>query len=146
MQVAIVVYPGMTALDALGPYEVLRGLPGVEMRLVGKEVGPVVTDGRVLVVGASHSYDETPSPDVVMVPGSATATATTMTDATLLAWLRAVHPRTRFTTSVCSGSLILAAAGLLEGLPATSHWAALPFLPRFGAEPRPDARVVRAAR
>ncbi|MEQ1502561.1 MAG: DJ-1/PfpI family protein [Myxococcota bacterium] len=146
MQLAILVYPGMTALDALGPYEVLHGLPGVDLRFVWKEVGPIVTDSGVLVIGATHRLDETLRPDVVLVPGSAASTATMMADKVVLDWLRAVHPTTRFTTSVCSGALILAAAGLLEGHPATSHWAALPLLPRFGVEARPNDRTVRSGK
>src|SRR4051794_14525088 len=98
MQIAIVVYPGMTALDAIGPYEVLHSLPGAELRLVWKEVGPIVTDSGVLVLGATHRLDETLRPDVVLVPGSSGATAATMADRELLDWLRAVHPTTRATT------------------------------------------------
>ena len=146
MQIAIVVYPGMTALDALGPYEVLHGLPGASLRFVWKEVGPIVADSGVLAIGATHTFAETPRPDVLLVPGSAGHTARMMADRDLTGWLRAAHATTRFTTSVCSGSLILAAAGLLEGLPATSHWAGLPLLPRFGAEPRPRERMVRVGK
>jgi transcriptional regulator GlxA family with amidase domain len=143
MQIAIVVYPGMTGLDALGPYEVLHGMRGAEVRFVWKEVGPVVADSGVLVLGATHRFDETMRPDVVLVPGSSVRTATLMADTEVRDWLRAVHPHTRFTTSVCSGALILAAAGLLEGRAATSHWAALPLLKQFGVDPRPLERVVR---
>jgi transcriptional regulator GlxA family with amidase domain len=146
MQIAIVLYPGMTALDALGPYEVLNGLEKCELRFVWKEVGPIVTDSGVLVLGATHSFAETGGPDLVLVPGSSCATATMMADRDVLAWLRAVHPHTRLTTSVCSGSLILAAAGLLEGCAATSHWAALPLLGQFGCEARPNDRIVRAGK
>ncbi len=143
MQIAIVVYPGMTALDALGPYELLHGLKDVELRLVWKEVGPIVTDSNVLVIGATHSFAETPRPDVVLVGGSSASTIATMTDRAVLDWLRAVHPHTRFTTSVCSGAMILAGAGLLEERAATTHWAAMPLLAQFGVQARPDARVVR---
>lgn len=146
MQIAIVVYPGMTALDAIGPYEVLWNLPDTELRFVWKEVGPVVTDSGVLVLGATHAFDETPKPDLVLVPGSSSSTTTMMAERELIDWLRAVHAHTRLTTSVCSGSLILAAAGLLEGCPATSHWAALPLLGQFGCEARPHERVVRAGK
>ncbi len=143
MQVAVVVYPGMTALDAIGPYELLHGIPGWDLRLVYEEVGPVMTDSKVLALGATHGYDETPHPDLVLVPGSSCRTAHMMLEGPLLQWLREVHPTTRFTTSVCSGALILAAAGLLKGVPATTHWAAMPFLSQFGAEARPNQRVVR---
>lgn len=143
MQVAIVLYPGMTALDALGPYEVFQATASLEIRFVWKEVGPIVTDGGVLVLGATHRFDETLRPDLVLVPGSSTSTATLMADKEVLDWLRRVHAHTRLTTSVCSGSLILAAAGLLEGRAATSHWGALPWLSRFGVEARPNDRTVR---
>jgi transcriptional regulator GlxA family with amidase domain len=143
MQIAIVLYPGMTALDALGPYEFLHTLEDCELRFVWKEAGPIVTDSGVLVLGATHSFAETPRPGLVLVPGSSCSTATMMRDRELLAWLRQVHAHTRLTTSVCSGSLILAAAGLLEGRAATSHWAALPLLGQFGCEARPLERVVR---
>jgi transcriptional regulator GlxA family with amidase domain len=143
MQIAIVVYPGMTALDALGPYEVLNAMPGAKVRFVWKEVGPIVADSGVLTIGATHTFDETREPDLVLVPGSSMSTATMMGDRSVLAWLRAIHRSTRLTTSVCSGALILAAAGLLEGRAATSHWAALPLLGQFGALARPNDRIVR---
>lgn len=143
MQIAIVVYPGMTALDAIGPYEVLATLPGRELRFVWKEAGPIVTDSGALVLGATHSFAATPRPDLVLVPGSSADTATTMADTEVLDWLRAVHPHTQYTTSVCTGALILAAAGLLEGRPATTHWMGMPMLKTLGARPQPEARIVR---
>jgi putative intracellular protease/amidase len=109
-------YPGLTALDAVGPYEVLRLLPDAEVRFVAAAPGPVVTDSGVLFLGATHSYAETPSPDLVLVPGSGPRTATAMADTELLDWLRQVHETSRWTTSVCTGAMILAAAGILAGL------------------------------
>ncbi len=146
MQIAIMVYPGMTALDAIGPYEVLRMAPDCDLRFVWKEEGPIVTDSGVLVIAATHRFDETLEPDVVLVPGSGPSTTTMMADEEVLAWLRQVHPQTQFTTSVCSGSAILAAAGLLEGLPATSHWAAFPLLKALGVHGKPQERVVRTGK
>jgi transcriptional regulator GlxA family with amidase domain len=146
MQIAIVLYPGMTALDAVGPYEVLRLLPDAEVRFVGAEPGPVVTDSGVLFLGATHSYAETPNPDVVLVPGSGPRTATTMADRQLTDWLRRVHETTRWTTSVCTGSMILAAAGLLDGLPATTHWLAQTGLGAMGAKAQRDQRIVHAGK
>jgi transcriptional regulator GlxA family with amidase domain len=145
-QIAMVLYPGVTALDVIGPHEVLRAIPGAEVRFVAREAGPVVTDGGVLVLGATHGFEETPRPWMVLVPSSTAHTPTAMADRRLIAWLRAVHPTTEWTTSVCSGALVLAAAGLLEGLEATTHWAGMDTLARFGAIPRPDARVVRSGR
>ncbi len=140
--IAIVLYPGFTALDFIGPYEVLRAMPGTEIRLVWHEPGPVTADSGVLVVGATHSFDETPSPDVIVVPGGMT-TFEHARDEKLLEWIRRANETSMWTTSVCSGSLILAAAGLLEGKRATSHWMVVPMLRTFGATPVNDARYVR---
>jgi transcriptional regulator GlxA family with amidase domain len=142
MQIAIVTYPGMTALDAIGPHEALRLLPGAEVRFVWHEPGPITTDSGVLVLGATHALGETPRPDIVLVPGSGPATATTAADERLLDWLRRVHEATEWTASVCSGSVILGAAGLLEGRPATSHWMTVASLAAFGAQPKPAERIV----
>lgn len=146
MQIAIVLYPGITALDAVGPYEVLHLMPDAEVRFVGAEPGPVVADSGVLFLGVTHSYAETPAPDIVLVPGSSVATATAMADKELTGWLRRVHETTAWTTSVCSGALILAAAGILDGVPATTHWLVQSTLGALGAEPRPDERIVRSGR
>jgi transcriptional regulator GlxA family with amidase domain len=146
MQIAIVLYPGLTALDAVGPYEVLRLLPDAEVRFVGAEPGPVATDSGVLFLGVTHSYEETPNPDVVLVPGSGRWTATEMADRQLTDWLRQVHATTRWTTSVCTGSMILAAAGLLDGLPATTHWMVQPGLAAMGATARPGQRIVHTGK
>jgi transcriptional regulator GlxA family with amidase domain len=146
MQIAIVLYPGLTALDAVGPYEVLRLLPEAEVRFVGAAPGPVVTDSGVLFLGVTHSYAETPRPDLVLVPGSGPRTATAMADTELLDWLRQVHETTRWTTSVCTGAMILAAAGILDGLPATTHWMTQSGLAAMGAKPRRGERIVRAGK
>jgi transcriptional regulator GlxA family with amidase domain len=141
-QIAIVTYPGFTALDMIGPYEVLRNLPDAEVRFVWHETGPITADSGVLVIGATHSLAETPSPDVVLVPGGPSTPVHARDDA-LLQWLRQVHRTARWTTSVCSGSVILAAAGLLAGRRATSHWLTVPALKAFGAVPVADERIVR---
>jgi putative intracellular protease/amidase len=140
-QIAIVTYPGFTALDFIGPYEVLRWLPNAEVRFVWHEPGPVTADSGVLVIGATHSFDETPSPDVVLVPGGMT-TVEHARDEALLDWVRQAHRSAAWTASVCSGSIILAAAGLLDGKRATSHWMALPVLKTLGAIAVSDERVV----
>jgi transcriptional regulator GlxA family with amidase domain len=140
-QIAIVVYPGFTALDFIGPYEVLRWLPDAEIRFVWHEPGPITADSGVLVIGATHSFAETPSPDVILVPGGMTTVAHAR-DETLLDWVRTAHRSATWTASVCSGSVILAAAGLLDGKRATSHWMALPILKTLGAIPVGDERVV----
>ncbi|TCJ95621.1 DJ-1/PfpI family protein [Nocardia alba] len=141
MQIAIVVYPGFTALDSIGPYEVLQRLPDAEIRFVWHEPGPIVADSGVLLVGATHSFDETPSPDLLLVPGGMTSMEHAR-DEKLLDWVRRVHATSTWTASVCSGSLILAAAGLLDGRRATSHWLMLPALRPFGVDPVGDERIV----
>jgi transcriptional regulator GlxA family with amidase domain len=140
-QIAFVAYPGFTALDMIGPYEVLRNLPGAEVRFVWHESGPITADSGVLVIGATHSLVETPSPDVILVPGGP-STPVHARDETLLEWLRQAHRTASWTASVCSGSVILAAAGLLEGRRATSHWLTIPALKAFGAIPVADERIV----
>ncbi len=144
-QIAIVLYPGFTALDFIGPYEVLRWLPDAELRFLWHQPGPITADSGVLVVGATHSLDETPSPDIILIPGGMT-TMENARDEKLLTWLKNAHQNAQWTASVCSGSVILAAAGLLKGKRATSHWAALPALKALGATPVNDERVVREGR
>ncbi len=146
MQIAIVAYPGLTALDIIGPYEVLRAIPGAEIRFVWTEPGPIVADSGVLAIGASHSLKETPKPDIVLIGGSGTATAATAKNEELLAWLRQVHQTSQWTVSVCTGSIILASAGLLNGLPATTHWASLQLLEGLGAHPVGDRRIVHSGK
>jgi len=144
--IAIVLYQGMTVLDAIGPYEVLRLMPGARVRFVAREPGPIVADSGVLTLGATHAFDEIPRPDILLVPGSTADTMTAMADEALIAWLEAAHETTRYTTSVCSGAMVLAAAGLLDGHDATTHWAAHSFLPGFGANPKREERIVRSGK
>ncbi len=141
-RIAFVAYPGFTALDMIGPYEVLRNLPGADVRFVWHETGPITADSGVLVIGATHTLAETPSPDVILVPGGP-STPVHARDATLLDWLRQAHQTASWTTSVCSGSVILAAAGLLNGRRATGHWLSIPALKPLGAIPVTQERVVR---
>jgi len=140
-QIAIVVYPGFTALDFIGPYEVLRNLPDAEVRFLWHEPGPIAADSGSLLVGATHSFDETPSPDILLVPGGMT-TFEHARDEKLLDWVRRADQTSTWTTSVCSGSVILAAAGVLKGHRATSHWLVLPMLKPFGVEAVGDERIV----
>jgi transcriptional regulator GlxA family with amidase domain len=140
-QIAVVVYPGFTALDFIGPYEVLRNLPDAEIRFLWHEPGPIAADSGVLLVGVTHSFDETPSPDILLIPGGMT-TMEHARDKKLLDWVRRAHETATWTASVCSGSVILAAAGLLDGKRATSHWMALGALKALGAKPVGDERIV----
>jgi transcriptional regulator GlxA family with amidase domain len=144
-QVAILLYPGLTALDAVGPWEVLSRMPNTEVRFVGKEEGPVITEGGALLLGVTHTIAETPSPDLALVPGG-TTTPGQMVDDEVLNWLCKVHETTRWTASVCTGSLILAAAGILKGLPATTHWIKMGVLKTMGAKPQPNERIVRSGK
>ncbi len=140
MNIAIVLYDRFTALDAVGPYEVLSRLPGASVAFVAAEPGPVSTDNGMLTLIAGHSFEQVPRPDIVLVPGGPGEVAARAGGATL-DWLRAADATSTWTTSVCTGSLILAAAGLLDGRRATSHWLALDELRRLGAEPV-EERVV----
>lgn len=144
MEIAILLFERLTALDAIGPYEVLRSTPGAEVRFVAKERGPKRTDAGSLALTADFTLNEVSSPEIVVIPGGPGQTAL-MDDEVVLDWIRQVHRSTRWTTSVCTGSLLLAAAGLLNGLPATSHWLALDALAQLGAEPT-GARVVIAGK
>lgn len=146
MQIAIVVYRGMTALDAIGPYEVLRMIEGAELRFVSNEVGPIVTDSQSLVIGATHTFSETPKPDILLVPGSSADTITAIADKELAEWLRTSNEHTKLTLSVCSGALVLAGAGLLDGKDATTHWLAQDELKRFNAVPKKQERIVRSGK
>ena len=146
MLVAIVLYPGFTALDAVGPYEVLRMMPDTTVRFVSHQAGPVPADSGIFVLGATHTYSEVPKPDIVLVPGSTADTLTAMADGVLLQWLQEVHKTTTLTLSVCSGSAVLAAAGLLKGLQATTHWVAHPLLEQFGAIPQKQQRIVESGK
>jgi putative intracellular protease/amidase len=142
MQIAIFVYDHMTALDAVGPYEVLSRLPAAETVFVAERRGHVRCDTRQLALVADADLAEVSRPDIVVVPGwSGARQSDLLRPGAVHDWLRAVDRHTRWTTSVCTGSLILAAAGLFDGRRATSHWLARDELARLGAVPS-DERVV----
>lgn len=134
MRIAILIFEKLTVLDAIGPYEVLRSVPGWQVSFVAPEKGPVRADSGALGLVADHSISELTDPDVVLVGGGA-GNRPLMEDERLLEWLREVDRGSRWTTSVCTGSLVLGAAGLLEGKRATSHWLYVDRLAEFGAEP-----------
>ncbi|HEY2718938.1 MAG TPA: DJ-1/PfpI family protein [Solirubrobacteraceae bacterium] len=133
MNTAILLYDGFTALDAIGPYEVLSRLPGASVTFVAADAGPVRTDNGMLSVTAERSLDEVPAPEIVLVPGGPGEVAA-RAGGPALDWLRAAHETSTWTTSVCTGSLILAAAGLLDGKRATGHWLAIDKLQELGAD------------
>jgi transcriptional regulator GlxA family with amidase domain len=140
MDIAIVLYDRFTALDAVGPYEVLSRIPGAKVRFLADQPGPVRTDNGILTVLAEHGLGELERPDVIVVPGGP-GEVDVRAGSRVLEWLRGAHRTSTWTTSVCTGSLILAAAGLLEGKHATSHWLALERLKELGALPS-EERVV----
>lgn len=140
MRVAIALFPRNTALDAIGPYEVLQRVPSIDVVFVGERRGEVRTDNGMLGLMCDATFDEVTDPDVLLVPGGV-GTRTLIRDETMLDWVRQVHTTTLFTTSVCTGSLILAAAGLLHGKTATTHWSCADVLGSLGAVYTPQ-RVV----
>lgn len=133
MHVAIVLFDNVTLLDAVGPHEVLHNHPDLEVTFVATTPGVKRTEGGLPVV-AEASLDEVPSPDIVLVPGGP-GQAQAEEDEELLAWLRAADATTTWTTSVCTGALVLGAAGLLRGKRATTYWMDLDELERHGATP-----------
>ncbi|MGA5823821.1 DJ-1/PfpI family protein [Kitasatospora sp. NPDC094028] len=141
MRIAVLLYPEFTTLDAVGPYEVLSRIPGAEVVFTAAERGPVRNDMTSLALTADAALDEVDSADLLLVPGGP-GTHAQLADEALLDWVRRVDATTTWTTSVCSGSLLLGAAGLLKGRRATSHWCCLEELTRFGAEPTGAERVV----
>ncbi len=140
MEIAILLFNRLTALDAIGPYEVLSRIPNATVKFVGKQAGTVRTDVGSLALMADYALDEVPSPDIFVVPGGPGQMAL-MDDEAILNWVRRAHETSKWTASVCTGSLVLGAAGLLKGLKATSHWLAYDALQQLGAEPT-EQRVV----
>ncbi|MEU7579745.1 DJ-1/PfpI family protein [Streptomyces sp. NPDC041068] len=142
LQVAILLYDGFTALDAVGPYEVLCRVPGVRVTMVAREAGPVRTDTGELSLVAERAMKDVHRADVLLIPGGGNrGTTAMMGEAEAHAWIRRIHRRSLWTTSVCTGSLILGSAGLLRGLPATTYWASRPYLKEVGATYTPGRFV-----
>jgi transcriptional regulator GlxA family with amidase domain len=134
MRIAIPIFDQLTALDAVGPYEVLSRLPGATVHFLAAEPGPKRTENGMLALTADTALDELPDPEVIVVPGGF-GTRALMEDETMLSWLRRAHAGAEWTTSVCTGSLLLAAAGILDGLEATTHWLMLETLRDYGVTP-----------
>ncbi len=149
MRIAILIFDKLTALDAIGPYEVLSRVPGAELTFVAEETGPKRTDTGRLGITADATIDELTDPDIFLIPGGE-GNRPLLENERVLDWVRAAHETSKWTTSVCTGSLVLAAAGILDGLEATSHWAYLDRLAEGGATPVKqrfveDGKVVTAA-
>ena len=149
MKIVLVLFEGITALDVVGPYEVLSRLPGADVCFAGPRAGLVRTDNRVLGLQVDVALADVPTADVLLVPGGFGVDAL-IADPTVLEHVRRLDARARYTTSVCTGSLVLGAAGLLTGLEATTHWARMDALAAYGATPVsrrvvPVGRIVTAA-
>jgi transcriptional regulator GlxA family with amidase domain len=151
LRIAIPLFPRFTALDAIGPYEVLQRIPTFDITFTGHATGEVRSDNGMLGLVIDATFEDLPSPDVIVFPGGV-GTRPLQSDARVLDWVRGAHATTAFTTSVCTGSLVLGAAGLLDGLTATTHWGAYRDLAAWGAAPAPerviehlDHRIITAA-
>jgi len=142
METAILLFDGLTALDAVGPYEVLSRMPEAHVRMVATERGAKRTRSGSLALVADHTLAEVPRPDIVVVPGGPGEEAL-RSDPRVLDWLRDAHQGSRWTTSVCTGALLLAAAGILHGVDATTHWASMDALAALGANPVVERVVIR---
>lgn len=143
MQITFLFYDGMTALDAVGPHEVLCRLPGISVKRVAKSPGKITTDSG-LILNADYAFSDVSHTDILFIPGAGNAT-TLQNHPEILNWIRLIHSNTAWTTSVCTGSLILGAAGILSGVKATTHWAALDRLSTWGAEPIQE-RIVESGK
>jgi transcriptional regulator GlxA family with amidase domain len=151
LQIAIPLFPRFTALDAVGPYEVLQRIPHFDITFVGHEPGEVRSENGMLGLSIDAAFEALPAPDVIVFPGGV-GTRPLEHDARVVQWVRDAHRTTRFTTSVCTGSLVLGAAGLLRGLSATTHWSCYANLEAHGALVTPerviehlDERIITAA-
>ncbi len=151
VHVAIPLFPKFTALDAVGPYEVLQRVPTFDITFLGHARGEVRNENGMLGLTADAAFEEVPEPDVIVFPGGV-GTRPLEQDERVLEWVRHAHAGSRYTTSVCTGSLVLGAAGLLDGLTATTHWACYRELAAHGAEPTSrrvvehlDRRIITAA-
>jgi transcriptional regulator GlxA family with amidase domain len=149
--IAIPVFDRFTALDGIGPYEVLQRIPGYDVTFIGDRREVIRSDNGFLGIQVDATYEEMPAPDIVVFPGGV-GTRELVKDERVLDWVRGAHETSTFTTSVCTGSLVLAAAGLLDGLTATTHWSAMDLLGRLGAVPTSqrvvehlDLRIITAA-
>jgi len=134
VDIVCLLFDGITALDIVGPYEVLQRLPEANVKFVAESAGEIRTDNKFLALVADYSFADVKSADVLVVPGGF-ATRGLEDNETVLEWIRAIDATTTWTTSVCTGSMLLAAAGLLEGKEATTHWASLERLKEYGAIP-----------
>ena len=133
LQIGLLVFPKVTQLDLTGPLQVFASVPGAQVHLIWKRIEPVPSDS-VLTLAPTVSFADCPQLDVICVPGGA-GTDEMINDAEMLEFLRRQAAGAKYVTSVCTGSLVLGAAGLLRGYRATTHWTAMEFLAPYGATP-----------
>jgi transcriptional regulator GlxA family with amidase domain len=142
MQIAIGLYPGFTALDAIGPYAVFTNVPGADVVVCADRKGRLADESDLLHFDLVHTFDEVPAPDILLVPGGLITRRIAAEGGPIVDWIRAAHETTTYTTSVCTGALLLGAAGVLDGLPATTHWVAYDHLRSYGAQPTEERVVI----
>jgi len=142
VQIAIGLYPGFTALDAIGPYAVFTNVPGADVVVCAAKKGPLADESDLLHFDLAHTFDEIPAPDILLVPGGLITRRIAAEGGPIVDWIRAAHETTTYTTSVCTGALLLGAAGVLDGLPATTHWVAYDHLRSYGAQPTEERVVI----
>ena len=145
LEIAILLYEGMTALDAIGPYEVLSRLPDTTIKLVAMETGLITTDTRYLALNATSSLADVTSPDVILIPGGSAGTMKIAQEPSILEWLRTAHASSQWTTAVCTGVFLFGEAGLLAGIEATTHWASTADLAKYNAIYKP-ARFIQSGK
>ncbi|MCP9967806.1 DJ-1/PfpI family protein [Actinomadura madurae] len=141
MQIAIALFPKVTILDALGPYQFFSAVPDAEVVVCAAQRGRLADAKGRLHIDVDHVFEDVPSPDVLLVPGGNITREMARQGDPVIDWVRSAHEHTTYTTSVCTGSLLLGAAGLLQGKKATTHWLAYDELRKYGAEPT-EQRVV----
>lgn len=146
MKITMLIYPGMTALDFMGPAQIWAYWPGAEVQTVWKSIEPIITDSAAVFLPNTDFAGAFEAPDMIFVPGGTAATFALLEDQEVLAFLRDKAAGARWVTSVCTGALVLGAAGLLDGYRATTHWSALEMLPTFGAEIVRDRWVIDGSR
>jgi transcriptional regulator GlxA family with amidase domain len=141
MQIAIALFPKVSILDAIGPFGVFSSAPDAEVVVCAARKGRLAAAGGRLHVDIDHTFDDVPNPDVLLVPGGNVCRDMARQGDPIVDWIRSAHEHTTYTTAVCTGTVLLGAAGLLQGLRATTHWVAYDELRRYGAEPT-EQRVV----
>ncbi|HSO96982.1 MAG TPA: DJ-1/PfpI family protein [Acidimicrobiia bacterium] len=150
MQIAIGLFPGFTALDAIGPYAVFTNVPDATVVVCADRIGRLSDESNLLHLEIEHRFEDVPSPDLLLVPGGLATRRIAAAGGPIVDWIRGADPTTAYTTSVCTGALLLGAAGILAGRRATTHWMAYDHLRRYGADPTEervvtDGKVITAA-